>query len=167
MSQYDAFGDVINESNGIFSAEASNIAGRNGGLTAHDQAKTVPMQQGVMVIMNCRGCPRPLQITIEYPELVAIKYGVSPHEAFARHPHIVQELTEWRYNPDQGWWPVRVCPGCRNIAGPMFTFEEAEALLSNARRRNWIHTAGEQGVAAIAHQVANSKRQAQVQQLGR
>lgn len=152
-NQYDAFGDIINQSDGIFGGEGANIAGRDGGLKAHDSVRTTPTATGVAVEMNCRGCPRPLQLMVEYPELVAVKYNLPPQELFKRFPQFLQgPMTEWRWSQnEQRWWPVARCSGCGNIAGPMFSSEEAENHLRTARRNNWINTAGESQVSNAAY----------------
>jgi hypothetical protein len=160
--QYDSFGDIINRSDGIFSGNEANIAGQDGGLQAHDTARTQATMEGVAVEMQCRGCPRPLRLTVEYPELVAIKYNVPPQEVFRRYPQYVRGVTEWRYSPsEQAWWPVTRCSGCQNIVGPMFTPEEAEHHLARARRNAWINPAGEQQVSQLAYATVQAMQQAQ------
>jgi hypothetical protein len=170
MSQFDGFGDIINRSDGIFGASEPNIAGQDGGLKAHDSVRTQATQHGVAVEMQCRGCPRPLRLTVEYPELVAIKYNVPPQEvaryaAAQRLPPVLQEVTEWRYSQQQqAWWPVQTCSGCRNIVGPMFTPEEADELLRKARRMGWIDAKGEEYVSKISYATAQMMANAALQQ---
>lgn len=158
--QFDQFGDIINRSDGIFGSDGVNIAGQDGGLRAHDSVKTTAKPEGVAVEMQCRGCPRPLQLMVEYPELVAVKYNVPPQEVFRRYPQVVRFLTEWKWSQtEQAWWPVTRCVGCQNIAGPMFTPEEAESLLAKARRNGWINPQGEQGVSDMAYKTVQALQQ--------
>jgi hypothetical protein len=163
MSQFDAFGDIINRSDGIFGGNESNIAGQDGGLRAHDSVKTTPTPVGVAVEMQCRGCPRPLQLMVEYPELVAVKYNVPPQEIFRANPNLLQQgITQWKWSQnEQAWWPEVRCSGCGNIAGPMFTPEEAEVLLGRARRNNWINEQGESYISNLAYQRVQAMSQGQ------
>jgi len=160
-NQYDSFGDIINRSDGIFGATEPNIAGQDGGLKAHDTVRTQATPEGVAVEMQCRGCPRPLRLTVEYPELVAIKYNVQPQEVFKGAPQFVKSLTEWRYSQtEQAWWPVTRCSGCQNIVGPMFTPEEAEAHLRKARQMGWVDPRGEEYVSKLAYATIQAMQQA-------
>jgi len=158
--QYDAFGDIINKSDGIFGGTESNIAGQDGGLKAHDTPRTQATASGVAVEMQCRGCPRPLRLTVDYPELVAVKYNVAPQDVFAAYPQFVHGiLTKWTYSSrEQAWWPETRCSGCQNIAGPMFTPEEAEFHLRKARQMGWIDPQGEEFVSKLAYGMAQQGR---------
>lgn len=153
--EFDAFGDIINSQTGIFSDESASL---EPGLHNFDRAQTVETPQGVKVVMHCRqvvgsgqGCGRSIELTIEWPELVALKYGISPHAAYAGRAEIMNEPGEYRYSPrQQAWHPVQGCPNCRTLVLVFVTAEEAEKHLTNARRQGWINPAGEQHASRVA-----------------
>lgn len=166
-NEFDGFGDIINQANGIFGATESNVAGQDGGLQAHDSARTQATPDGVAVEMQCRGCPRPLRLTVEYPELIALRYQISPHEVVAMFPDFgrqLREVTVWQYSPmHQAWWPNRQCSGCGNFVAPLFTPEEADGHIRKAKRMQWINEAGEQYLSQMAYGAMQRKQQAQQQ----
>lgn len=154
---FDKFGDIINGNNGIFGAES---AAMEQGLANFDSARTVATADGVVVEMACRGCGRGVKLTLEYPELVAVKYNVAPHVAFHGKPNIVRNPVAWAYSPrEQAWWPNYPCSHCRTPCAPLVTPEEAEKHLAKARRNNWINPQGEQYVASIAGAAAQAQAQ--------
>lgn len=161
--EYDAFGDIINTQNGIFAADQAQI---EPGLTKFDQASTVAQPDGVKVVKYCapvaqagQGCGRTQQLTIEYAELIAIKYGVSPHLAFSNAPQFMHDPCEWRYNPrEQGWHPMVTCPNCATLLLVFITQDEAERHLAVARRHGWIHPQAEAAASRRADQVARHVR---------
>jgi hypothetical protein len=153
---HDNFSDLIGQSTGIFGGTDANIAGPEGGLQSFDKPSTTPTPQGVAVGMSCRGCGRPAQLMVEYPELVAIKYGVSPLYAFqGMSPPPLSEPIEWRYSTSQqGWFPVKTCGWCHTLCAPIFSPEEAEAHLARARRNGWTRQDAEKGLSEIAYRAA-------------
>ncbi len=163
--QYDNFDDIINGQAGVFSPEAAAI---DPGLKSFDSTRTVATPEGVVVEMFCRGnltgngCGRPRQFTIEWPEMVAIVYNISPHEAYqgqsAGGRPIVQEMTVWDFDPRGGaWYPKQPCRNCRTLLMPLFTPQEAEGHLVVARQRGWIHPQGEQFCRTLAAQAYQRK----------
>jgi hypothetical protein len=168
MNQHDRFQDVVGGSAGIFDGTTTTIAGAQGGLTNFDNLTTTQRQDGVAVGMQCRGCGRPVEMLVEYPELVCVKYGVSPHLVVQlyrgqdqQHPNLrgqFQSATEWVYTSEnQGWSPNQFC-SCRTWAAPIFTPEEAERLLAKARRSGWIDLAGEKMMSMAAYDTAKQAR---------
>jgi hypothetical protein len=157
-NDFDAFGDIINSQTGIFAGES---AGLEPGLENFDRAQTVAKNDGVKVVMHCRavagsgqGCGRAIQLSIEYPELVALKYGISPHAAYAGST-VMADPAEWRYNErEQAWFPLQSCPNCRTLTLVFVTPEEAEKHLATARRQGWIDPRGEQFASQVAAQRA-------------
>ncbi len=167
MNQFDSFGDVVNGSSGIFDGSTTSIAGSDGGLQSFDRPTTTPRMDGVAVGMQCRGCGRPVELLAEYPELVCVKYGVSPHKVFEVYPELrgqVAQITKWEYSgANQGWAPVQVCPHCRTWVPPIFTPEEADRLLSKARRAGWINVNGEKIISQAAYNAAQLNARAALQ----
>jgi hypothetical protein len=158
---HDNFSDLIGQSKGIFGGSDANIAGPEGGLESFDKPTTTPTPEGVAVGMSCRGCGRPAQLMVEYPELVAIKYGVSPPTAYRSLPQApMREVVEWRYSTtQQGWFPIKTCAHCGTLCAPIFSPEEAEAHLGRARRNGWTREQAEKDLSMLAYHVAQQLAQ--------
>ena len=155
-ANFDAFGDIINHESGIFGDSEPNIAGAGGGLKAHDTPKTLATPEGVVVEMQCRGCPRPLRITVEYPELYCVMRNLNPQEVLRYAPNQVSDVVPWGYSQN-AWWPHCECRSCRTPALPMFTSREAATHLQNAKQMGWINPQGEAMMARLCDQVIAHK----------
>jgi len=161
---FDGFPDVIGGSAGIFDHNSASVAGQHGGLSAHDTPQTNPTRFGVAVLMACRGCGRPAQLMIEYPELICVQYNAFPQNVWAalqqlgRHPP-VQEPTMWEYSAaNAGMFPIKQCGWCRTPLVPIFTPEEAQAHVNKALQSGWIQDpAAAQQLAQLAYQVAKQQ----------
>jgi hypothetical protein len=148
MSEYDEFIDVKNSSLGIFG---------EGALQDHDAVKHKVVRDGVNFEFECAGCGRSTRITVEWPELVAIKYGHNPAIVFARYPQIVDTPMSWTYRPqEEGWAPDAKCPHCGFTFALRMAPGEPEAYLKAGRRANFINPAGEQQVSAICTAAAQN-----------
>jgi hypothetical protein len=111
--------------------------------------------------MSCRGCGRGVKLTVEYPELVAIKYSVAPHVAFANQPGVLNSPCQWAYSPrERAWWPNYPCSHCRTPVAPLITADEAEKHLAEARRSSWIDPNGEQYCAKVCSAVSQQQQAA-------
>jgi hypothetical protein len=149
-NQYDAFGDVITKQAGIFGGECAGLCD---GLGDHDTTKTATTQQGVIVDMSCRGCGRPCRVVAEWPEMVAVKYNVSPRMVFGTMPGVLSSPTEWMFSQaTNGWYPEQYCQHCRTPCNPHFTPAEAEQHLAVGRQRGWINPVAEQQLSQAAAQ---------------
>ena len=154
--KYDQFSDIVQSQAGIFGRDA---AAMENGLHAHDSVQTSVMQDGVHVSMSCRKCGNPRDVTIEWPELIAIKYQISPHEAY-RGAQVNFHVVPWQYSPRQdGWYPLLQCQGCGEYTSPIVTPHEAEAHLQTARMRGWFRQQDELAYAKVAAQNAALQRQ--------
>ena len=147
-NDWDTFQDVIEASNGVFDGSV--------GLKNHDSVKPFVTPQGVALQFECQGCGNPKKLIVEYPEMIALKYGVNPEIAFRGIPGVLDEPTRWEFLPaEQSWRPDRRCPGC-------FWFpiridpQEPERYLQMARRRGYINPAVEQKLSAIAAKAAQN-----------
>ena len=90
-NDYDRFADVQEDVHGIFGADQP---GMEPGLQKLESVHAQATGDGVIMQMSCQGCGVPTHITVEWPELVAMKYGVNPVVAFRPHPgHKHQDLT--------------------------------------------------------------------------
>ncbi len=164
MNNFDQFGDVVDGSAGIFDGSTTSIAGTQGGLHSFDSPTTTPRADGVAVGMQCRGCGKPVELLVEYPELVCVKYGISPHLVMQAFPQLrgqVHAITEWQYSTaNQGWAPMQICQHCHTWIPPIFSPEEAQRLLDKARRFGWLNLEAEKVISTAAYQAANAQARA-------
>jgi len=152
MSDYDQFNDVKNRSLGIFGEDAS---GMEPTLTRHDSVNHTAEREGVMLEFYCQGCGRGTRILIEWPELVAMKYGHNPALIFGRHPGVVSRLMSWVYVPaEQSWRPDAKCRHCNFNFCIRLSPEEPERYLKVGRRSKFINPTGEQQISQLCSQAA-------------
>ncbi len=144
---------------GIFGDDASGI---DNGLTAFDSAATVPAKEGVHVEMQCRACGRPVRVTAEWGEMIAVKYNVPAHIAFQGTPFVSQPPTQWFFSKEQeAWCPMNKCRTCNELCSPGFKPDEAEKHLSVARRNGWFAPNFETPASTRASQTAAAMAQHQ------
>jgi hypothetical protein len=55
------------------------------------------------------------------------------------------------------WWPECRCGRCGNIAGPMFTHEEAGKLLDEGQRKGWILQEGRAYLSNLVYQIIQQR----------
>lgn len=153
MSEYDAFGDVIDSVNGIFGTDTAAL---DQGLKKHDSVHAKATASALVLQLNCQGCGKPTHMEVEWPELVAMKYGVNPVIAFRGRSGIISNLTRWEFLPaEQAWRPEMKCRNCGfNVPIRISADGEPERHLAVARRRGFINPPGEHMVAQIAAQAA-------------
>lgn len=147
-NKYDTFTDVIQGFNGVF--EGSE------GLKSHSLVKAETKNNGLALQFECQGCGAPTEMLVEYPELVAMKYGVNPMIAFHNVRGILAEPTRWEYRPDEdSWRPDLKCTICGFFFPIRIARHECERHLAMARGRNFINPQGEARVSQICAAAAN------------
>lgn len=171
--EHDRFADIINKNAGIFGNDG---AAMDHALGAFDSAPTRAVEDGVSVHMSCRGCGKPADLKIEYPEIIAVKYNVPPQLAFPqgqaaapgqRPTVVIKRPTDWAYSPEnRAWWPKIPCQRCGTVLAPMFTPDEAETHLRVARRSQWIDGNGEAYLSQIAQARAGLFHQSMARRSG-
>lgn len=155
-SDYDAFGDVQNTQSGIFGSEQ---AGLEPALRNHDAVVARPSKAGVVLQMSCQGCGIPTHITTEWPEMVALKYGVNPVVAFRDH-RIIKDPTPWEFLPhEHAWRPAMKCSRCGFNLPVRIEPHEPEKYLAAGRRAGYINRQGEDEISKIAATVSASQGQ--------
>ena len=107
---WDGFGDVIEGSGGIFN--------ESDGLKAYDSVRHQTTPEGLLVECHCASCGRARHVTIGWPELVALKYNVSPEEAFRGTPY-QQYGSSWQVTDQTkgvryAWYPAGLRCRCGN-----------------------------------------------------
>jgi len=151
---YDAFQDVIEGVNGIFGQEQAAL---DPGLKKHDSVHAQVSKEGVVLQFSCQGCGKPTQLTIEWPEVVALKYGVNPEIALRGHSSGVNDVARWEFLPhEQSWRPHLKCGGCQFWFPIRVSPDEPERFLASARRRGMINPEGEAGIAQICARAAQA-----------
>ena len=135
--EYDEFDDYKRDHAGIFGV---------GALKDHEGCVHTVVREGVNLEFSCQGCGRSTRVTLEWPELVALKYGHNPAIIFARAPQLVQTPMSWVWGED-GWRPDAKCPHCGFYFGLRLNSGEPEAILKHGRRAGFINPAGEQQVS--------------------
>lgn len=145
---YDRFADVQEDVHGIFGADQP---GMEPGLKKHESVLAKPTREGVVLELSCQGCGKPTKMTIEWPEVVALKYGVNPVIAFRAHPGVVKFPTRWEFLPhEHSWRPEMKCRHCQFWIPLRISPDEPERFLKVGRRNGLIHPAGEKQVSQVA-----------------
>jgi hypothetical protein len=158
-NHFDDFSDIIGTNNGVFGATEAAL---DSALEKHDSVETAVMPQGAALEFRCPGCGKMRRLIIEYPELVALKYFVSPHQAFVGHASgWCPTPSTWRFVRDEHKFGlVQKCSFCNFHYPVRLDPNEPEKILAMARRNNLFNPQVE---AAVAHH-CNAIRQRQQQQ---
>jgi len=157
MSQnWDAFGDIVEGETGIF--------GQGDGLKNYEAIQHQYNKDGLLVQFGCESCNRPKHMTIEWPELVAIKFNVSPAEAYGGHPQLRNWASDWmntaasaHLGVPYSWYPngIRCSPGCGNpIRRPLIRPGECQGHLNEGFKRRFIAPQAIEGLNQQAQSVA-------------
>jgi hypothetical protein len=147
----DDFADVINSYSGVF---GDATPGLDNGLKNFDAVDVGVTEDGAVFEFRCTGCGRMRQLTVEYPELVALKMRVSPHVAFRNSHFVSGDPTTWRWVRDEHKWGlVMKCTFCPYHYAVRLQPHEPEQILAKARHASLINPAGEQQVMAHVQQV--------------
>jgi len=148
--QYDGFGDVIEASQGIFSG--------SDGLQAYDSVRHTATPEGLLVECHCANCGYPRHVTIAYPELIALKYNVSPHEAF-NGTQFQQLASQWATTNQQrgvkyAWYPATLRCRCgQPFMRPLVSPGEIDGLLAPGRQRGYIQPQQEEQLTRHCFQI--------------
>jgi hypothetical protein len=161
---HDQFNDY-NDSQGIFSPGLGQVGD---GLKCFDDIRHKLSPDGLLVEMACRpstagaGCGKTRQLLVGWPELIAIKCDVSPHDAFRGIPQLAEWASPWRLaNGQEGvfWVPEGArCGDCGNLLQPLFSSEECARYILQMRKKGWLNQQDEQSVGQQAARVAAALR---------
>lgn len=149
--------DIEQSHHGIFGAEN---AGLQPTLKDHDAVVAQVERDGLLLKFCCDGCGAETTLLVEWPELVALKYGLNPAHAFQNRPGIIAgRPMDWSYDTDeQRWKPHAQCRAkCRTFHyGVRLTPDEPERYLQQGRRARYINAAGEQQISTLCAQIAGA-----------
>ena len=147
---YDEFQDIVNTTTGVFGGEA---------LDEHHRVKAVPQAQGVLLEFTCQGCNAGIQLTLEWPEVIALKYGVDPALAFRGRQDIVGAPMSFAYKREEhAWMPNAKCDRCQFYYGIRVYPNEPEGWLQSGRQAALVPQAAEAQLSAFVAQVAQAIR---------
>ena len=93
------FDDIVDSEQGIFSDGNAGIV-KESAMTQFSRAKPVPTPEGVLYEVMCENCG-PRKLAVEWPELVAVRQGISPHVAYHGQPILRGPPTVWGFDQEQ------------------------------------------------------------------
>jgi hypothetical protein len=129
--------DITNSSLGIFETTA---------LAEHEQVQTKISQDGVMLSFRCQGCGDTIDMLLEWPEVIALKYGIDPLLAWRGKQQVVESPMQFTFSKEEASWaPMGKCStsNCRWAYGIRIGTQEPERWLGQARRANYLHPQAE------------------------
>jgi hypothetical protein len=141
---WDTFDDIRQGSMGMLDG-----AGIGNGAAAVDTVAVKAMPDGMGFEFMCQGCGRQRLLTLDYAELVAIHFGLSPDVAFQRAPQFCQDPTQWIYrgHPENAWGlNMRCNRNCGYHYPVRMKGNECQQYLARAKKEGYINAAGEAAV---------------------
>lgn len=162
-NHFDDMGDLDGQQ-GIFGG-ADAVTGRSAIDDVTRGARTQAQQDGYHIHHQCEGCGRHRDTIVEYPELIAVKYRVSPHLAYQgiRVPMMSGPLMQWGYDSQRdAWFPGQSC-ACNYGAKLLVTVSEATSVIDKALQRGWLPIDLYNQLAQRCHQVQSMVQQQQQQ----
>lgn len=154
-SAFDGFGDVIQSEAGIFQGSS--------GLGAYDSVRHSVTPGGLVVEVHCEACGFPRQVEVSFEELMALKYNLSPHEAYQHVPQLQQHASMWRLPTQQAlskgvkpaWMPASLRCRCgQPFHRPHITPGECEGHIQTALQRGFVQHNQLKPIANHCFQVA-------------
>lgn len=137
----DDFADIIETTHGSFGESLGQFEGVTDAV----------QPDGAAFEFMCQGCSRPVRLTLDYPELVALKFKMSPHIAFSpQRPSMSQMArgpasqfcgspSQWKPETGKGEWRIlNKCQHCQWNLRLVLKFNEPEALLKRARNEGYF-----------------------------
>lgn len=147
MTNKHGYDDIVDSQQGIFGDECSGICGS--AMSAFSKARGEPDQEGLIFEVVCENCG-PRKIIVEWPELVAVKFGISPHIAYQGQPGILQQPTQWGFDRNsQNWYPDIRCAKCQWQFRLMMSPGEVEGGLRAAVGKGYLPNQSYQQLAAL------------------
>jgi hypothetical protein len=132
----------------------------NSALGEHDAVVHRVRRDGVALEFACRGCATPKEFVLEWPEVIALKYGIDPALAFRAHQNVIVRPTHFEFKADDGGWvPVDDrCPTCNFVYAVVVGPDEPERWLASARRSGAINPQTELQLSQFVSGIANAAR---------
>lgn len=131
-------------------------------LSQHDGVDHQIQNGGCDTVFNCPSCGVPIKITIEWPEIVAMKYGVNPYHIYSQAQFsglISGQPISWKFVPnEQAWTPEMKCSVCNWASGLRVKPQELEPWLNEGRRRGFINFNAERDISTLCDRMAQQLR---------
>jgi hypothetical protein len=132
----------------------------NSAIDEHDQVTHKIRRDGVALTFACRGCATPKELVVEWPEIIALKYGIDPALAYRNMPNIVSSPTRYEWSSEEsGWMPDLQCKKCEWRLAVVIAPDEPERWLSAGRRTGVVSQASEQKISQYVRGMAQAARQ--------
>ena len=150
--RWDRMEDIVNSSLGIYEGTA---------LAEHEQVQTGISPEGVKLSFRCQGCGDTIDMVLEWPEIIALKYGVDPALAYRGRQQIVQTPMPFTFSTkENSWAPMGKCAtsNCQWAYGIRIATHEPERWLAQARRSNYIPTQAEAQLSNYCDNLARQLR---------
>lgn len=161
MSETDGFDDVIGAQHGIF---GDDCAGMCPALSDHEAQRKVASPEGVTVQFDCARCGSRKVMTVEWPELLALRAGVPPAFAYQRAQGLPMRGAplDWKWDgQEQVWWPDLPCSLCRKPLLVWLSPNEVQQNVDMARSRGFFSPQVEQACAQFCSVAIQALRQQQ------
>ena len=160
LEGFEDFVDVTDQNPGIFAG---------GGIDDLERVSWKPVGEGIQFNFSCHNCGSSLGLVVEWEELVALKYGMTPAVAYQFAPEKLRGLASWRADREESCWrPEIMCTHCddQQMIPLSIGFTEPETYLRAGRAKKIIIPAGEKSAVQECVKVQNSLRQQQQQRRG-
>lgn len=132
--------------------------------TDMQKADATLVREGVKLTFRCPGCGLVTDVTLEWPELMALKYNLNPAVVFRQFPGHVQHPMSWQYNAaERAWAPDATCDSCPFHFGLRLSPDEPARYLKQAWRAGLLSPQGTQQVEALCKQLQASGQAAGLQ----
>jgi hypothetical protein len=147
--------DEWSKCKGIFGAECA----LGDAMGNFESAQTRTDKEGVVIRGACNRCGDTHKVVVEWAELIALKYGLSPHVAFHGTNGVLQSLTAWMYDNEQhAWYPTGLRCHCGETYTVYLTAGEGEGHMRTARQRGFIPPQAEAQLSKHASDVSQRMR---------
>ena len=152
MGNPDDLSDVTYSEQGIF---GTGFGGTDSALDENERVRHKLVREGVEYTFRCPGCGMTTKLTLEWPELVALKFGLNPALVFQHNRGFVDKPMSWSPDKDErAWKPDARCEKCNYYYGLRISPDEPERRLKAARRARLINPNGERAVTQLCQQMA-------------
>lgn len=134
MAEHD-FDDIINAQTGIFGDDCAGLCGS--AMSAFQKPRQEATPAGMNYTAHCEN-GHPHQITVEWPEFVAVKHMISPDLAY-QGVSVLQKPIPWGFDKNQqAWFPDMKCSTCHWPYRLMISLGEIESALRMAIGKGFL-----------------------------
>jgi hypothetical protein len=137
---HDKFLDYQAEWQGLFS-DGNGAMGD--GLCSYDKVVHQVVQSGLANEFQCRNCGAPIRLVVEWPEIIAIRCGISPHLAYqGNHRFSSFAQNKWRKADKRCgdyWVPEGIkCNKCGKEVYVLLSSGECAAHINKGKQKSVV-----------------------------